>query len=49
MGDDYNLWDRTEVWGQIKPFKLIWDTNPQLVDTIAQIGKIILKGLLGTP
>ena len=35
-GDSYDLWDRTEIWGSLKPFKPIWDLSPQFVNTLGQ-------------
>ena len=35
-GDAYNLWDRTEIWGQVKLAKPIWDISPGLVTTIGE-------------
>jgi hypothetical protein len=36
-GDSYDLWDRTEVWGQIKPAKILWDLSP---DFVVQVGTL---------
>ena len=38
VGDGYDLWDRTEVWGQIKIAKPIWDITPELVGPVGEIG-----------
>jgi len=35
-GDAYDLWDRTEIWGQVKLAKPIWDISPNLVTTIGE-------------
>lgn len=35
-GDAYDLWDRTEIWGQVKLAKPIWDISPGLVTTVGE-------------
>ena len=38
MGDTYDLWDRTDTWTSLKPAKIIWDTDPFIVDSVGEIG-----------
>ena len=40
VGDGYDLWDRTDdTWGTLKIAKPIWDYNPELIDTVGEIGE----------
>lgn len=36
VGDSYHLWNRTEIWKQIRLAKPIWDLSPQLVYSVGQ-------------
>ena len=38
LGDTFDLWNRSDVWHIISPFKLIWDQpwGPVFVRTAAQ-------------
>ena len=31
MGDKYDLWERQEVWENLRVFKPVWDTAPGLI------------------
>merc|ERR1712241_665752 len=49
VGDGYDLWDRTEVWGQIKIAKPIWDITPELVGPVGEIGAPLGHGAVLGP
>ena len=39
-GDAYELWNRTEVWGEtMNVFKPIWDESPEFVISLGTIHK----------
>ena len=44
VGDAYDLWDRTEIWGQVKVAKPIWDLTPSLVSTVGENAQAIGGG-----
>ena len=44
VGDAYDLWDRTEIWGQVKLAKPIWDLTPSLVSLVGERASAIGGG-----
>ena len=39
IGNEYNLWDRTSTWQSLKPAKIIFDTDPYIVDYVGELGQ----------
>ena len=34
VGDSYHLWDRHPIWEQLRPARIIWQTDPFIVDEV---------------
>ncbi len=46
-GDAYDLWDRTEIWGQIKPYKFAWDIGgANLIRYLGNSGKKSMQKIM---
>ena len=39
IGNEYNLWDRSSTWQSLKPAKIIYDTDPYIVDYVGELGQ----------
>ena len=37
VGDAYQLWERHPIWQQLRPAWSLWQTDPFIVDTVADI------------
>ena len=34
LGDSYHLWDRHPIWEQLRPARILWQTDPFIVDEV---------------